>query len=122
MIVGIVKNHEARVQLKVIGPRTSLRVRSVLDTGFTGDLTLPPSVIKRLKLPWDGYGRNILGDGSVSICDVFKATVLWDGRLERIFVEEAGTDPLIGMNLLSNFELKMQVCQAGKVTIRRLTR
>lgn len=36
---------------------------AVVDTGFTGWLTLPPSVIASLNLPWREWGAGILANG-----------------------------------------------------------
>jgi predicted aspartyl protease len=42
MIFGFVQNREAIVQLAVIGDRQKKQgIRAVIDTGFTGSLTLP---------------------------------------------------------------------------------
>jgi hypothetical protein len=50
-----------------------------------------------------------------------KATATWDGKARRLLVDEADTDPLIGMALLRGYELKMQIRRQGKVTIKRLS-
>jgi uncharacterized protein YhjY with autotransporter beta-barrel domain len=44
------------------------------------------------------------------------------GESRRVLVDEADTDPLVGMALLSGYELKMQVRSRGKVAIKRLPR
>jgi predicted aspartyl protease len=42
MILGFVQNREAIVQLAVIGDQQKTQgIRAVIDTGFTGSLTLP---------------------------------------------------------------------------------
>ena len=48
--------------------------------------------------------------------------VKWDGKVRQMLVDEADTDPLIGMRLLRGHELKMQVRYRGRVTIKRLPR
>jgi predicted aspartyl protease len=64
--------------------------------------------------------RGMLADGSECLFDVFEAKVVWDGKTRSILVDEADTDPLVGMTLLAGFELKMEVRSGGKVTIKRL--
>jgi clan AA aspartic protease len=96
-------------------------VDAVIDTGFTGDLTLPASLIRQLGLSWLINHEVILGDGSVRLIDVYGALVRWDGRTHGIPVDEAETDPLVGMSLLNGFELRMQVRPGGAVTITALT-
>ena len=51
---------------------------------------------------------------------MYVGEVLWDGEVRRIRVDEADTDPLVGMALLNGYELKMQVHSRGKITIKRL--
>jgi clan AA aspartic protease len=94
----------------------------VVDSGYTGWLTLPPTATAALNLRWRTFGRGILADGSVSAFDVYQAKVVWDGRVRRVFVDEFDATPLIGMALLRGYEYKMQVRARGKVTIRRLPR
>lgn len=89
----------------------------ILDTGFNGSLTLPASVITTLQLPWRTRGHLILANGTADTCDIYTATVLWDGRPRRILVEEADTDPLVGMALLYGYEVGIEVIEGGRVSI-----
>jgi clan AA aspartic protease len=112
-----------RIRLKVRGPRRQEReIEAVIDTGFTASLSLPSSLVTSLGLHWKSFGRGILADGSACLFDVYVAKILWDGKERRVLVDEADTDPLVGMALLSGYELKMQVRSRGKVTIQRLPR
>ena len=53
MITGAVKSDEARVRLTVKGQRGRVQeVEAVIDSGFTGALTLPPALIATLGLRW----------------------------------------------------------------------
>jgi clan AA aspartic protease len=121
MITGTVAGDEARVRLKVEGARGRLReVEAVIDTGYTSSLTLPPTLIAALGLRWRSVDRGLLADGSECLFDVYEARVLWDGKVRPVLVDEANSDPLVGMRLLRGHELKMQVQDRGTVTIKRL--
>jgi clan AA aspartic protease len=121
MITGIVKSRAACVRLRVRGPfGWEERIEPVIDTGYNGWLTLPARLITVLKLPWKTVARGTLADGSEGVFEVFEAQVVWDRRLRSIPVHKADTGPLIGMGLLKGYELRMQVCSRGKVTIKRL--
>jgi clan AA aspartic protease len=121
MITGAVRSDEARIRLKVRGRRgLEQEIGAVIDTGYTGALTLPPALISSLGLRWRSIERAILADGSSCVFQVFEGQVLWDGKVRRILVDEASTDPLIGMKLLRGCELKMQIRYRGRVTIERL--
>ena len=123
MIVGVVQGREPRIRLIVRGFRGRQReIEAVVDTGYTGWLTLPPSVIEALNLRWQTFGRGVLADGSLSLFDVYQAKVVWDGRVRPVFADEFDATPLVGMALLRGCEFKMQVRARGKVTIKRLPR
>jgi clan AA aspartic protease len=123
MIVGIVRRREALIRLIVRGYRgREQEIEAVIDSGYTGWLTLPPPLIAALNLRWQTFGRGILADGSVSVFDVYRASVLWDGRVRTVFVDEFAATPLIGMAMLRGHEYKMQVRSGGRVAIKRLSR
>lgn len=123
MMTGSVKAREGRIHLTVRGARSQEQeIDAVIDTGYTASLSLPPTLIASLGLCWKSFGRGILADGSECLFDVYVAKVVWDGKERRVLVDEADTDPLVGMALLSGYELKMQVRSGGKVTIKRLPR
>lgn len=123
MMVGIVRGREPLIRLTIRGLRgLQQEIEAVIDSGYTGWLTLPPAVIAALNLRWQTLGRGVLADGSVSAFDVYQAKVAWDGRLRRVFVDEFDATPLVGMALLRGYEYKMQVRARGKVTIKRLPR
>jgi clan AA aspartic protease len=122
MIAGVIQSDEGRIRLKLKGPEGEQEVEAIIDTGFSSYLTLPPSLIAALGLPWQRVESFTLADGSECLFDVFVAKVEWDGKLRTILVDEADANPLVGMRLLRGFELRMQVRSGGKVTIKRLPR
>jgi len=119
MINGTVTSDlEAIIRVVVRGPmRHEQEFEAVVDTGFNGWLSLPGNSINQLGLPWLTRGRVILADGTEQECDVYTATVIWDGKPCRVPVDAAETDPLVGMSLLNGFDLHMQVRDGGSVTI-----
>lgn len=121
MITGTVDNNEARITLLVRGTQDlASEVQTVIDTGYTASLSLPPAQISALDLRWQGTGRGTLADGSECLFDVFEAEVIWDGQVRRLLIDEADTDPLVGMELLSGYELRIEVCDHGMVEINSL--
>jgi clan AA aspartic protease len=123
MIRGIVTDElEAVIRFTVLGPKgRKLNIEAVIDTGFDGFLSLSPIVISQLGLRWFKRGRAQLADGSDSVFDVFQATAIWDRRRVEIFVDEADTVPLVGMSLMSNFELRSEIWPGGNVSLKRRT-
>ncbi len=95
-------------------------VEAVIDTGFTGFLSLPLSIINALGLPWHFRDLGTLGDGSEVIFDMYTATVIWDGQTQVIDVAASEAEPLVGMSLLSGFKVQIDVVEGGTVTIEAL--
>ena len=73
------EGNEALLGVEVLSQAgsSSLRVEAVVDTGFTGHLTLPRATVDALGLPIIGSAESILADGSLLMEDVCLARVLW---------------------------------------------
>jgi predicted aspartyl protease len=63
-----------------------IAIETVIDTGFTGFVSLPSSVIESLRLPWIFRDGGTLGDGSEVTFDMYHATIIWDGQLQVVDV------------------------------------
>jgi len=90
---------------------------AIVDTGFNGWLSLPPDLITQLNLRWKRRGRAMLGDGSECIFNIYEAVVIWDGTLLTIPVDEADSEPLVGMSLMEGYQLTIQVSEGGQVEL-----
>ncbi len=93
---------------------------AIVDTGFTGWLTLPRDLITALGLSWKELGAATLADGSQILFDVYEATVVWDGRVVAIPVDESDSEPLIGMALMDSFRILIEDMDGGSVQIARM--
>ena len=121
MIRGVVSKHEGIVRLSVFGSRGQPEaVEAVVDTGYDGFLTLPPTMIRELELEWLSDGHAVLADGSECLFDVHEGEVLWDRRRVLIRIDASDATPLVGMRLLEGFELTMQIRPDGPVHIKRM--
>ena len=96
------------------------RVEFVLDTGFTGVLTLPPDACAALELPLLRSQPAGLADGSRVMLEVYEATLLWDGAERQVEVMAVSSAPLVGMTLLEGSDVRLQVAEGGLVTIEPL--
>ena len=122
MIHGVVnRNREATISLVVVNEsRQTKLITAVIDTGYTGFLSLPSEIIAELGLSWTGIDRGTLGDGSEVTFEVYAAKVIWDGEYRDIPINEAETDPLVGISLLYGYDLHIQTIEGGNVTIELL--
>lgn len=117
-------NHRCEAILQVAvgyGTAPKQMVNAIIDTGFTGFLSLPLSVIEQLNLPWQFRDLGTLGDGSEVVFEMYKATVIWDGQAQIIDVAASEAEPLIGMSLLYGFKLEMEAIEGGSVTLATLS-
>ncbi|MCX7421217.1 MAG: clan AA aspartic protease [Planctomycetia bacterium] len=119
MISGVVNTSiEAVLRLVAFDPENAeLEFDGVVDTGFSGDLTLPSALIEALGLRWLGIEVGEMADGREELFDVYSGRIMWDGEPRRVEVEAAETSPLIGMNLLLGYCLKINVVPGGTVEI-----
>jgi clan AA aspartic protease len=121
MIHGVVNQScEAILPVVVKNDTKTQLVDAVIDTGFSGFLTLPSSTITALELVWKGRDGATLGDGTSCIFEVYIAVVIWDGQYRTIDINESETIPLIGMQLLRGYDLRIQAIEGGIVTISSL--
>jgi clan AA aspartic protease len=122
MIHGVVsRNREATISLVIVNEnRQTKLITAVIDTGYTGYLSLPSEIITELNLSWTGIDRGTLGDGSEVTFEVYAAKVIWDGEYRDIPINEAETDPLVGISLLYGYDLHIQTVEGGSVTIKQL--
>ena len=122
MITGIVNaDFEPIIPLSVCGSDGKVYMQdAIVDTGFNGWLSLPPSSIAQLNLRWKRRGRAILGDGSECIFNVYEALLVWDGDLLTIPIDEADSEPLVGMSLMEGYQLMVQVFEDGRVELSKV--
>lgn len=120
MIQGAVNDaYEAVISLTVQGPSgQATEVEAVIDTGFNGFLSLPSTLVTELGLPFLTNESAVLADGSLVRFNVHDATTLWDGQPKRVYAHISDATPLVGMRMLDEHDLSIQVRDGGRVVIR----
>lgn len=79
-----------------------------IDTGFTGDLVLPQTVIDDLTLVQSGTVDAVLADGAIVEAKTYTCYVSWFGELRPLeVVANDGAFPLLGVGLLLGLELRI---------------
>lgn len=122
MIGNVNSRREAIIQLAVLGENNQRRgIKAVIDTGYTGFLTLPSALIAKLGLTWFMQEEGTLGDGSLCMFNVFEASIIWNGQIRAVEINESEAEPLVGMGLLEGYELNIQGLAGGTVTIKALS-
>ncbi|MCL1463899.1 clan AA aspartic protease [Argonema galeatum] len=118
MIYGNVVGLQARIGVILRLPGGSdVEIEFVVDTGFEGALTLPPTTIAALGLPYlTQLNANLANDMNV-VADVYVATVVWNGVERDIAVLAMGRRPLVGTALLEDYHLSVDFYEGGSVLV-----
>ena len=93
----------------------------IVDTGFSGYVTMPHDVIRRLALPYEDRKPVILADERQIEPNVYRGIVFWHGRHREVRVIEIDGAPLLGMSLLLGSELTVSAQPGGPVRIQEIT-
>ena len=120
MIEGVVNDaYEAVVALSLMGPDgQSQDIEAVVDTGYSGFMTLPAELVSELGLPYAYMGQAFLANDAPVDFDVHFVTVEWDGQPREIAADVTGSIPLLGMLLLDMHSLSIDVERGGRVVIQ----
>lgn len=122
MIKGGVIDREATVEIELsASARSPLRIEAVIDTGYSGYLTLPGRLLAGLGLAFAGHRSGTLADGSTVVLDVYLGQLIWHRQQKEVLVAQAAGIPLIGMSLLDGSRLTIDVTDGGMVTIDELS-
>jgi clan AA aspartic protease len=79
-----------------------------IDTGFTGELVLPQSMIDGFGLTLTGTVSAVLADGSKVNMKTYRCFVHWFDQMTQLeVVANKGQHPLLGVGLLRNHELRI---------------
>lgn len=122
-MTGIVNSKlEATLRIRCLNRADHAKgIICIIDTGFSGALSLPGRLITRLGLRWLSIQDAELADGRIVPIDVYAGAVIWNRRRIAIEVDHAETSPLIGMTILNGSELYMQVRAGGPVRIEPMS-
>ena len=93
----------------------------ILDTGFTGYLTLPEAVIDALGLVSEGQRPVTVASGREESLEYYTAWVSWQGRLYEVGVFQSIDQPLLGMELLNGSRITIDAWEGGDVIIEEVS-
>jgi clan AA aspartic protease len=119
-MTGMVNDRlEATLRVVVAGAdgQPPQEVSAVIDTGYNGAITLPPSLVAVLSLPRGASREVTLGDASRKVFDYFNAQVVWDYQMRKVRVLCVEGEPLIGTALLRGYKLESDFVPGGPVAL-----
>ncbi|MBW3625263.1 MAG: clan AA aspartic protease [Armatimonadetes bacterium] len=113
-------DHEALLTLTVRGTQGQEEIRFVIDTGFTGFLTLALDLVSRLGLNYHSETLATLADGCRVALKMYEARVLWDGREREVLALGVEGGPLAGVSLMLGYRVTFDFIDGGPVRIEAL--
>jgi clan AA aspartic protease len=120
MMRGSVRNRHVLVPVTFrLTGQPDLTIEFVLDTGFTGFLTLPVDAVTRMRLSFLNEIPADLADDSTVQVSVHAATIVWQGAERDVRVLALGRRPLLGAALLDGHDVGIRYAEGGPVTIAR---
>ena len=106
------------VLIEVKGESESrVSMEALLDSGFTGAVSLPLRVIKELNLTWSGEHSVTLGDASEVGVDLYEGIVEFAGSRYRCAILSTGDVPTVGMHLMQEARICFEAVPGGVVTL-----
>jgi clan AA aspartic protease len=96
--------------------KADIGIEFVVDTGYTGFLSLPAAGVAALELPFEYDLPANLADDSEVLVAVHSAIIVWNGVEQTVRVLALGKRPLLGTALLDGNELVVQFAEYGLVT------
>jgi clan AA aspartic protease len=119
MIVGSVDaGRGPLIGLRSTGPTgQSEEVRAVVDTGFSGSLSIPRTLVDWLSLERRQSAKVRLADGETHFFDRYRVQIHRDGRPREILAFAMGDELILGMALLEGHRLTIDAVDGGPVTI-----
>ena len=109
---------EPVVPLGLFGGTSVRFVDAVIDTAFTGWLTLPQEIVADMGLRSAGVRHGALADGREVAFDSYYVTVMLDGDPHRVIAQVAPPPALAGMELFDGYVICIEDSPGGAVTIR----
>jgi clan AA aspartic protease len=100
------------VTFTVIGLQGKLDIRSMIDTGFTGELLLPRVIADQLQLEQTGFAKIELADGTIVTKETYSAKMIWGSRERTVTVTVADSStPLLGSGALHGYTISADFAQ-----------
>ena len=119
-MTGRVADGLPRVWLDLPGLSAPIQVEFIVDTAFDGELTLPPSLIRRIEARFDAARYVMMADLSTKLRDHYEVILSWMEDLRPAEVIEVEGRPLIGTGLMQGNLVQIEMEEGGSVDIQAL--
>lgn len=121
MSFGEVRGRFPRTRLTLPGRDGPFEVEFIIDTGFDGELALPPELAHRLDGQTAGHQALSLADGTTIVSPYYRVLLEdWEGEPRLTEVLMLDGSPLLGVQMLEGYWLHAQMTAGGEVEIEPL--
>jgi len=120
VIYGRFRSAHPRISIDLPSREGALTIEFIVDTGFEGDLALPPDLVGRTLATPSGYDSHALADGRIEHFETQEIEIDWAGDKRITEVLVIGGEPLVGTTLLSDMHLHVEMAEGGDVSIEPL--
>ena len=116
-MAGYIRGGFPRIKLTRIGQDQDLAIEFIIDTAFDGELAMPPPLIARALAHKKSIQVVRFADGTRRTCAFYELDVEWEGELRTVEVVELEGDPLVGIHMLDEHSMQMDITEGGEVVI-----
>ncbi len=93
--------------------------KAVIDTFFSGHISLPLEMIRTLELPLAEHRSFLVANDEPIIFDLYEGAVVWNDEEVPMLVVSAEGPPTVGMKLLYGSHLTIDIVDGGDVIISK---
>ena len=90
-------------------------VEALLDSGFSGMVSLPAETVKELELKYVRTQEVTLADGTLQAVEVFAGSVCFAGKWRKTSVLSTGDEATVGMGLISGGNISFDAVPGGDI-------
>jgi clan AA aspartic protease len=120
MIRGDFRDDAPRAVLALLGDSGRIEVEFVVDTGFTGTLAMPSHWLVTVGATLEGARLIQLADGTERHTAIYAVEVEWYGESRIVPVTVIEDEPLIGIGLMREHHLHVELTDGGEVLLEPL--
>jgi clan AA aspartic protease len=120
MTNGRFRDGHPRITISLPGVSGQIAVEFIVDTGFDGEISIPPNMMNQLAVENPAMiMRRLAGDMRVRVNTIDLEVPVDDGNRTVEALVMPG-EPLVGMQFLADHEIHIQVFDGGDVIVESL--
>ena len=115
MLTGSIQFNRPLIEIAIGHGQNVQRVPALVDTGFTGELKMPPEIARGLEVTIEEVRTVTMGNAVAVPHGVGRTQVSLDGLQKEVRVLVGDGPTVIGISLMRNFGFKLTVIPSENV-------